>query len=33
MTEYKIDGRRRKLVRKPMATAGPTRNKRLKHGT
>jgi DNA-binding NtrC family response regulator len=33
MTEYKIDGRRRKPVRKPMATAGPTRNKRLKHGT
>ena len=33
MTEYKIDGRRRKPVRKPMARAGGIKTARAKHGT
>jgi len=33
MAEYQIDGRRKKPVRKPMATAGRTKTKRLKQGT
>jgi DNA-binding NtrC family response regulator len=32
MMEYKIDGRRRKLVRKPMARAGAGKTKKAKHG-
>jgi DNA-binding NtrC family response regulator len=32
MDAYKIDGRRRKPVGKPMASAGPAKTKRLKHG-
>jgi DNA-binding NtrC family response regulator len=33
MAEYNIDGRRRKPVRKPMASAGVSKTKRVKHGT
>ena len=33
MSEYKIDGRRKKATRKPMASVRPALSKRAKHGS